>query len=101
MDSFKLVPPFLIHNCYEKNFPHRVGGENYKCRFETPFLHINFTPAQKEYAKAYNRLKARKQRGKITVDEWNATVAMAQNVKDQAEHGELSDEELRRQLRSL
>ena len=59
------------------------------------------TPAQKEYAKAYNRLKARKQRGKITVDEWNTAVVKAQDLKDQADRGELSDEELRRQLAAL
>ena len=59
------------------------------------------TPAQKEYAKAYNRLKARKQRGKISVDDWNAAVAKAQNLKAQTERGELSDEELHRQLEAL
>ena len=59
------------------------------------------TPAQKEYAKAYNRLKMRKQRGKISVDEWNVSVAKAQDLKAQAERGELSDEELRRQLEAL
>ncbi|MEG2989343.1 MAG: DUF6076 domain-containing protein, partial [Oscillospiraceae bacterium] len=59
------------------------------------------TPAQKEYAKAYNRLKARKQRGKIGVDDWNAIVAKAQDLKEQTERGELSDEELRRRLAAL
>ncbi|MET0015976.1 DUF6076 domain-containing protein [Oscillibacter sp.] len=62
---------------------------------------VTATPVQKEYAKAYNRLKARKQRGKITVNEWNTAVVKAQDFKDQAEHGELSDEELRRQLAAL
>lgn len=59
---------------------------------------VTATPAQKEYAKAYNRLKARKQRGKISVDEWNAVVAKAQDLKAQTERGELSDKELRKQL---
>lgn len=59
------------------------------------------TPAQKEYARAYNRLKMRKQRGKISVDEWNEAVGKAQDLKTQTERGELSDEELRRQLESL
>ena len=59
------------------------------------------TPAQKEYAKAYNRLKARKQRGKISVDDWNTIVAKAQDLKEQTERGELSDEELRKQLATL
>lgn len=59
------------------------------------------TPAQKQYAKAYNRLKMRKQRGKISVDEWNEAVGTAQDLKTQTERGELSDEELRRQLKTL
>lgn len=59
------------------------------------------TLAQREYAKAYNRLKMRKQRGKISVDEWNAAVAKSQDLKVQNERGELSDEELHRQLEAL
>lgn len=59
------------------------------------------TPAQREYAKAYNRLKMRKQRGKISADEWNVAVAKAQDLKEQSERGELSDDELRRQLEAL
>ena len=59
------------------------------------------TPAQKEYAKAYNRLKARKQRGKLSVNEWNAAVAKAQQFKEQTECGELSDDELHRRLAAL
>jgi hypothetical protein len=59
------------------------------------------TPAQREYAKAYNRLKIRKHRGKISVDDWNTAVARAQELKEQAERGELGDEELRRQLEEL
>ena len=62
---------------------------------------IAATPAQKEYAKAYNRLKARKQRGKLNVDEWNAAVAKAQELKEQTERGELPDEELCRLLAAL
>jgi len=62
---------------------------------------VTATPAQKEYAKAYNRLKARKQRGKITVDEWNTAVVKAQDLKDQADRGELTDEELRQRLTAL
>lgn len=62
---------------------------------------VTATPAQKEYAKVYNRLKARKQRGKITVNEWNAAVAMAQELKAQTERGELTDEELRQRLEAL
>ncbi len=61
----------------------------------------NRTPAQKEYDRAYNRLKVRKQRGKISKDEWNAAVAKAQELVARSERGELTDEELSRQLREL
>ena len=53
------------------------------------------TPAQMEYQRVYNRLKTKKSRGKISVDEWNAAVAQALDVKDRAERGELSDDEIR------
>lgn len=59
------------------------------------------TPAQKEYDRTYNRLKVRKQRGKISVDEWNAAVAKAQDLVAQSERGELTDDELKRQLDML
>ena len=61
----------------------------------------NRTPAQKEYARTYNRLKTRKQRGKISKDEWNAAVAKAQELVAQSERGELTDEELKNKLAEL
>ena len=61
----------------------------------------NRTPTQKEYDRTYNRLKARKQRGKISIDEWNAAVAKAQELVAQSERGELTDEELKRELERL
>ena len=61
----------------------------------------NHTPAQKEYGKAYNRLKARKQRGKISEDEWNDAVAKAQELVAQSERGKLSDEKLKQLLAEL
>ncbi len=61
----------------------------------------NRTPAQREYDRAYNRLKVRKQRGKISVDEWNAAVAQAQDLVAQSERGELTDEELQQKLKEL
>lgn len=61
----------------------------------------NRTPAQKEYDRVYNRLKVRKQRGKISADEWNAAVARAYAVLDLAERGELSDEETRRRFEAF
>lgn len=59
------------------------------------------TPAQQEYRKAYNRLKMRKARGKISIEEWNAAVAEAEELREQAERGELSELELRERLEKL
>jgi hypothetical protein len=59
------------------------------------------TPAQREYDKAYNRLKARKQRGKISTEEWNAAVARAQDLAEQSSRGELTDEDLKSKLEEL
>jgi len=56
------------------------------------------SPAGIEYRKVYNRLKARKQRGKISKDEWNIALAQAQKVLDLAEQGKLSDEEMRKRF---
>ena len=61
----------------------------------------NHTPAQKEYGKTYNRLKARKQRGKISEDEWNVAVANAQELVAQSERGKLTDEKLKQLLAEL
>lgn len=61
----------------------------------------NRSPARMEYDKAYLRLKQRKLRGKISVDEWNAAVAKAQALLERSERGELTDEELRRRLYEL
>ena len=61
----------------------------------------NRTPAQKEYDRTYNRLKVRKQRGKISTNEWNAAVAAAQELVAQSERGELTDEELKNRLAEL
>ncbi len=61
----------------------------------------NRTPAQKEYDRTYNRLKVRKQRGKISADEWNAAVAKAQELVAQSERGELTDEMLKQRLEEL
>lgn len=61
----------------------------------------NRSPAKKEYDRAYNRLKARKQRSKISVDEWNTAVAQAQELVAQSERGELTDDELRKKLEQL
>ena len=59
------------------------------------------TPAQVEYDRAYNRLKQRKNRRKISLDEWNEAVARAQELLEQSGRGELTDEELKRKLAEL
>ena len=61
----------------------------------------NASPARKEYQRTYNRLKQRKTRGKINIDEWNTAVAKAQELLAQAEQGMLTDEELKRNLIEL
>ena len=61
----------------------------------------NRTPAQREYDRTYNRLKVRKQRGKISKNEWNAAVAKAHELIARSERGELTDEELKKKLTSL
>ena len=61
----------------------------------------NRSPAKVEYDRTYNRLKTRKQREKISVDEWNTAVAKAQELVAQSERGELTDEELTRKLKDL
>ena len=55
----------------------------------------------KEYARTYNRLKARKQRGAISADEWNQTVAVAEELRAAFQKGELSESEYCRKLKAL
>jgi len=52
--------------------------------------------ARKEYQKVYNRLRGRKNRGIISVDEWNRQVAEIQELKAQAVRGDICDVELKR-----
>lgn len=59
------------------------------------------TPVQVEYENTYNRLKKRKARGKISTDEWNALVARAQEIREQAQRGCLSDFEMKERLAKL
>ncbi|MFV0520439.1 MAG: DUF6076 domain-containing protein, partial [Lachnospirales bacterium] len=55
----------------------------------------NRTPTRQEYDKVYNRLKTRKNRKKISSDEFNDLVSKALSYKDQNENGELSDAKYR------
>lgn len=61
----------------------------------------NRTPARVEYDRTYNRLKQRKNRKKISVSAWNAAVAQAERLLEQAERGELTDMELKNKLEDL
>ena len=49
--------------------------------------------AYREYARAYNRLKTWKQRGKISPEEWNQKVAYIQELKAEYLAGNISDVE--------
>lgn len=57
--------------------------------------------AVREYSRIYNRLKARKRRGQITVDVWNRKVAQAQALKDAFTARQLTREEYVRKLEEL
>lgn len=74
----------------------KVGAHNKEAKKKA-----SETPAQQEYRKAYNRLKMRKARGKISVDQWNTAVAEAEELREQAEQGKLSELELRERLGKL
>lgn len=53
-------------------------------------------PVHKEYFKACNRLRGRKNRGGISTDEWNRVVAMIRDWRGGALRGEASDAEFKR-----
>lgn len=59
------------------------------------------TPAQQEYDKVYNRLKTRKNRGKLSLDEWNDKVAEAISYMEQNQRGELSDFQYKKLMESF
>ena len=88
------------NTCYCNNIA--PGETEHTCRKVGAHRKANhptgLSPAGVEYRKVYNRLKARKQRGKISRDEWNTIVSQAQEVLDMAERGELTDEEMRNQF---
>ena len=51
---------------------------------------------RREYAKIYNRLKQRKNRSTISVNEWNRLIAQAQEIKEQALRGEMDEAGLKK-----
>ena len=58
-------------------------------------------PARAKYDRAYNRQKQKKNRNKISVNEWNAAVAEAVRILEQAQRGELTDDEMRARFKAL
>ena len=46
-------------------------------------------------------MKKRKARGKISTDEWNALVARAQDIREQAQRGGLSDFEMKKMFEEI
>lgn len=61
----------------------------------------NRNPARVEYDRAYNRLKQKKNRKKISLNEWNAAVAEATRILELSERGELTDDEMRVRFKEL
>mgnify|MGYP005751333663 FL=1 len=58
-------------------------------------------PARVEYDCTYNRLKQKKNRKKISLNEWNSAVAEATRILEQSESGLLMDDEMRAQFKAL
>lgn len=61
----------------------------------------NRSPARVEYDRTYNRLKQKKNRKKISLNEWNAAVAEAMRILEQSESGQLTDDEMRARFKAL
>ena len=57
--------------------------------------------AAREYSRIYNRLKARKRRGRLDTDAWNRQVAQAQALKDAFAAGAFTREEYVQKLNAL
>ncbi len=51
-----------------------------------------------EYKRVYNRLKTRKNRGRLSKDDWNHQVAEIQDLCDEARRGEITLAELKKRL---
>lgn len=98
---------FLAVGGYDTIYCSNVApGEKKKtCRqvgaHRTEKIKNDSSPIQKEYKRAYNRLKARKQRGTLSVDEWNRKVAEAQRLRDEALEGKMDVVALRMWLEGL
>lgn len=82
---------FLLTNGYDTRYCNGIipGEKERTCQKVGAHRKANHprnqSSADVKYRKAYNRLKARKQRRKISSDEWNAAVAKAQELKEAAD----------------
>ena len=99
---------FLLTSGYNTCYCNNIapGETNRTCRVvgahrKESKERANASPARKEYQRTYNRLKQRKTRGKISIDEWNTAVAEAMRILEQADRGELTDDEMKARFREL
>jgi len=60
--------------------------------------HKGKEPIIGEYKRAYNRLKTRKNRGRLSKDDWNRQVAEIQDLRDEARRGEITLAALKKRL---
>jgi DNA replication protein DnaC len=98
---------FLLTAGYDTRYCNNIApGETEKtCKkigaYRTQERKRESSVIQAEYQRTYNRLKARRQRGKLTYDDWNAAVAVAQELKAGAERGEVSEFEAKRRFEAM
>ena len=93
---------FLLTDGYDTRYCNNIapGEMERTCRkvgaHKKEAQKIGASLIQAEYKRVYSRLKTRRYRGKISNDEWNEQVALAQEYKEQAEKGKISEFELKR-----
>ena len=89
------------HEMYERmlndlaRFADRVGAHRKETQSKA-----NRSPARVEYARTCNRLKQKKIRGKISMDEQGAA-AKAMRILEQAERCELTDDEMKEEAQKF
>ena len=98
------LPRIAYNTCYCNNIApgetertcRKVGAHRKEVREKA-----NRNPARVEYDRAYNRLKQKKNRRKISLNEWNAGVAEAIRIRELSESGKLTDDEMRERFKAL
>ena len=76
-----------------------LAQEELNAVWDVVFTLPSYRDLKKEYRRAYNRLKQKKLRGKISADEWN--VAVTQELLAWTEKGKLDEGELKKHLGML